>query len=179
MSTSEMSCAAAASRFFDQFSLLESVLSATLSALADDARFVTAAENLLEFDSRLTLLKRLGFVRGIPPALKAELDEALSRARRIFDYRSDLNETILYGEASNDSESATYALRRRHRQANGRGTADDAQSILVATFRIHTVAQVEAHIAETVALQQVMRAVSERLEAHRRSTRVSCPEANG
>jgi hypothetical protein len=179
MNISDTSCAAAASKFFDQFSRLESVFSAALSALADDAGFVAAAERLLEFDSRLTLLKRLGFVRGIPSALKVELDEALSRAEKIFESRRDLNETILYGAASNDSESAAYAVRRHHRRANGRGTEDDAQSVPVATYRIHTVVQVNAYTAETLALQQMMREVAERLDAHRCSTRASCAEADG
>jgi hypothetical protein len=175
MDTSEGQLETVAKGFFSEFSLLESEsVGLALRALADDTAFANEAEQLLEFDSRLTLLKRLSLARRMPTALESELDAAILRARKLMGARSELQEAISgqagteqtnKEQARNDSKvapSPAAPKRRRTRQAD-----DEVQAHIAAAYRVHMLSRIETYTADAIALQHVMRDLAQHLAGPR------------
>jgi hypothetical protein len=166
MDTSEAQLETVAKGFFSEFSLLESEsVGLALRALADDTAFANEAEQLLEFDSRLTLIKRLSLARRMPTALESELDAAILRARKLMGARSELQEAISgqagNEQARNDSKvapSPAAPKRRRPRQAD-----DEVQAHIAAAYRVHMLSRIETYTADAIALQHVMRDLAQHL----------------
>jgi hypothetical protein len=170
MDTREGQLETVAKGFFSEFSLLESEsVGLALRALADDTAFANEAEQLLEFDSRLTLLKRLSLARRMPTALESELDAAILRARKLMGARSELQEAISGAgteqagkeQASNDAKvapSPAAPKRRRTHRAD-----DEVQAHIAAAYRVHMLSQIETYTADAIALQHVMRDLAQHL----------------
>jgi hypothetical protein len=161
MDTSEGQLETVAKGFFSEFSLLESEsVGLALRALADDTA-ASEAEQLLEFDSRLTLLKRLSLARRMPTALESELDAAILRARKLMGARSELQQAIS-GQAGNDSTIVPPPAAPKRRRTRSRAV-DEVQEHIAAAYRVHMLSQIETYTADAIALQHVMRDLAQHL----------------
>ncbi len=114
---------AALGSFLDEFAKFETLgVRIALHTLSRDAEFADRAEKLLDSEARLTLLKRVALARNIPPLLIAELDELLSRARKLRHLRDEVARIPL-GADGGDAHPTDPPL-RAHRPWSRRRAAE-------------------------------------------------------
>ncbi len=156
-----MQLKAAIDDFFLEFSRFElSVMGAALRALSQDAEYVEQAEQLLDFEARLTLLLRLSAARGVPSALAAALEAIVARARILHVQRDEIAQHLLAaGNAQNKPKSAAPQIRvTRNRKAAYARLAESHEVLLP------SVPQIQAYAAEAVELQTALSRIARTLD---------------
>lgn len=79
---------AAIGSFFVEFSKFDmTVLSGALRSISKDDALVERADERMNLDARLTLLRRMAFARALPSPVMKDLEAVLSRARRLRKHR--------------------------------------------------------------------------------------------
>ena len=82
---------AALGSFLNEFNKFETLgVRAALRSLSRDAEFADRSEKLLDLEARLTLLNRIAFSRNVAPQVIADLDDLLSRARKLRPLRDKI-----------------------------------------------------------------------------------------
>jgi hypothetical protein len=145
---------AAIDDFFREFSKFEmSAMGTALRSLSQDAEYVEQTEKLLDFEARLTLLLRLSAARGVPPALAAELEAIVSRARVLRTQRDEIAQHLMAaGTAQRKLNSVAPPQIRvtRNRKAAYARLAESHDVLLP------SLGQIQAYAAEAMQLQTAL-----------------------
>ncbi len=157
-----MQLKAAIDDFFREFSTFEvSVMGTALRALSQDPEYVEQAEQLLDFEARLTLLLRLSAACGVPSALAGMLEAIVSRARILRTQRDEIAQHLMAADnavkKSNPDEPPEIRVTRNRKAAYAR--LAQSHDVL-----LPSVAQIQAYAAEAVELQTALSRIARTLD---------------
>ncbi|MDB6084952.1 MAG: hypothetical protein JWN43_2833 [Gammaproteobacteria bacterium] len=158
-----MQLKAAIGSFFVEFSRFEiHSVGMALRSLSKDPVFVEHAEKLLDLEARLKLLERMAFVRDIAPALIAELDVLLIRARKLCAARDEVARNSLTVDLD-PVRSYSSPPAGKPKLAKNRG-ADYPRLAEIDNLWMPTIAQIQDYTNEAVELRETLSAISERID---------------
>ena len=157
MEHSAVNFGAAAAEFYGEFAAFEGdSLGMALRTLSNDAVFVRQSEDLLEFDARLDLLRRLALASRVPDSLAAELDVILATAKKLSERRSELLQAVWSGDEVQSLST--------HREIGARGFPGRREQFIC----LHSIPQLDTYAQEARELKRALRDLAGRMDAHRR-----------